>query len=97
MIEVGEMTATQVFEAVRELDGLASMLGMPDTERCSILGLSRDAYRSWHGGDVDAATPVPPELTRRLNYALPLMRRMAANMPMVPTGRSQNRLRPTVD
>ncbi len=97
MIEFHEMTSAQVSEAVRELDGLADMLGMPGAERYSILGLSRDAYHSWHDGNIDAATRVRPELARRLNYALPLMRRMAANMPMVPAGRSQNRPRPTVN
>ncbi len=97
MIELQEMTSAQVSEAVRELDGLANMLGMPGAERCSILGLSRDAYHSWHDGNIDLATRVAPELARRLNYALPLMRRMAANTPMVPAGRSQNRPRPAVN
>ena len=94
MAKVPFMTALQVSEAVQELDGLATTLGMPNAERCSILGLSRGAYRSWQDG-VYNATPLPaPGLIRRLTYALPLMRRMVANTPMVPVGRSQNRLRP---
>ena len=97
MAELSLMTSTQVSDAVQELDELANTLGMPVAERCSILGLSGGAYRSWCDADVDFAATVAPELIRRLSYALPLMRRMAANMPMVPAGRSQNRPRPTVN
>lgn len=97
MIELQEMTSVQASEAVQELDGLADMLGMPGAERYSILGLSRDAYHSWRNGNIDAYALVRPELARRLNYALPLMRRIAANTPMVPAGRSQNRPRPAVN
>ena len=96
MVNVTSMTAAQASEAAQELDELANLLGMPNAERCSILGLSRDAYRYWHDGDVNAAAPVAPELIRRLNYALPLMRRMAANTPMAALGYSQNWPSPTV-
>lgn len=94
MAEVPFMTSRQVSEAVQELDGLAATLGMPNAERCSILGLSRGAYFSWHDGVVDSAPLPAPGLIRRLTYALPLLRRMVANTPMVPVGRGQNRLRP---
>lgn len=94
MAEVPFMTSLQVSEAVQELDGLAATLGMPNAERYTILGLSRGAYLSWQDGVLDS-TPLPaPGLVRRLTYALPLMRRMVANTPMIPVGRSQNRLRP---
>ncbi len=94
MADVPFMTSLQVSEAVQELDGLAATLGMPDAERCSILGLSRGSYISWQDGMFDAVSLPAPGLIRRLTYALPLMRRMVANTPMVPVGRSQNRLRP---
>ncbi len=84
----------EVSAAVRELDELADTLGMPNAECCSILGLSRSAYRSWFLGEVDASTVAAPELVRRINYALPLMRRMAANMPVAPIGRDRARSRP---
>lgn len=96
MAEVPFMTSLQVSEAVQELDGLAAMLGMPNAERYSILGLSRGAYVSWQDGVVNTVPLPAPGLIRRLTYALPLMRRMVANTPMVPVGRSQNRLRPMV-
>ena len=38
MSEVLE-TPAQVSAAVRELDGLANLLGLPNRERCGILGL----------------------------------------------------------
>ncbi len=94
MAEVPFMTSRQVSEAVQELDGLAATLGMPNAERCSILGLSRGAYILWQDGVADSAPLPAPGLIRRLTYALPLMRRMVANTPMVPVGRSQNRPRP---
>ncbi len=72
-------TPAQVSAAVRELDRLASLLGMPNRERCGILGLNGPTYRSWYSGLVRAE--VTAELVRRLGYALPLMRRMASHVP----------------
>ena len=95
MTEVPFMTSLQVSEAVQELDGLAATLGMPNAERCSILGLSRGNYLSWQDGVSDSTSSPAPGLIRRLTYALPLMRRMVANTPMVRVGRSQNRPRPS--
>jgi len=95
MTEMSLSTPTQISIAVQELDELANELGMPKAERRSILGLSDCAYRSWWVGLFDTGTPIAPELIRRLSYALPLMRRMAANMPIVPAGRDQNRPRLT--
>jgi len=95
MTEMSLSTPTQISTAVQELDELANELGMPNAERRSILGLSDGAYRSWGVGLFDIGAPIAPELIRRLSYALPLMRRMAANMPMVPAGRDQNRSRLT--
>lgn len=86
-------TPAQVSAAVRELDGLASLLGMPSRERCGILGLNGPAYRSWYSGLIHAE--VTAELVRRLSYALPLLRRMAAHMPVGAMARDQNWLRAT--
>lgn len=60
-------------ELVAEFSTLADQLGMPDSERAGILGVSADAWRDW-----TPATPIPErraEYQRRLLYALPLMRR----------------------
>lgn len=94
MGELHAMTSMQVSKAVQELDALADTLRMPNTERCGILGLNFDAYRSWYDCDINMAATAAPELVRRLNYALPLMRRMVANTPTIPASRSQNWLRP---
>lgn len=97
MGDVHPMTSIQVSEAVQELDALADTLRMPNAERCSILGLNCDAYRSWHDRDGDVAEIAAPELVRRLNYALPLLRRMAANTPTLPAADSPNRPCPTLN
>ncbi len=97
MAEVVLMMSPQVAGAVLELDELANALEMPDTERCSILGLNYGAYRRWLLGDMDMNTTVAPELVRRINYALPLMRRMAANMLMLPVGRDHTGSGPPVN
>ena len=84
-------TSAQVSAAVRELDGLANLLGMPNRERCGILGLSGPAYRSWYSGLMHVE--ITAELVRRLGYALPLMRRMAAHSSAGVMARGQNRPR----
>lgn len=74
-------TPEQVAAAVQELDLLANTLGFPDQERCGILGLNGDTYRSWQSGKTRMEAPITAELVRRLSYALPLIRRMAAHAP----------------
>ena len=75
-------TPEQVSAAVRELDGLASLLGLPNQERCGNLGLTGSAYRLWYSGSMRAEILITAELVRRLGYALPLMRRMAVHTPV---------------
>lgn len=82
-------TPEQVSAAVRELDGLANLLGLPNQERCGILGLTGSAYRLWYSGALRAEILITAELVRRLGYALPLMRRMAAHTPTGAVARSQ--------
>ena len=86
-------TPEQVSAAVRELDGLANLLGLPNQERCGILGLTGSAYRLWYSGARRAEILIPAELVRRLGYALPLMRRMAAHTPTGAMALSQSRPR----
>lgn len=90
-------TSTQTVAETLEFDKLATTLGMPEVERRSILGLTESAYHAWRSGTVDLAAPIAPEFLRRLGYALPLMRRMAANLPMVPVSRIYDRPQPTVN
>ena len=82
-------TPEQVSAAVRELDSLAHLLGLPNQERCGILGLTGSAYRLWYTGALRAEILITAELVRRLGYALPLMRRMAAHTPIGAMARSQ--------
>ncbi len=94
MVGVSFETSAQVSAAVQELDGLADILRTPTSERHNILGLTKAAYRSWQAGNVQHSALGAPELVRRLSYALPLMRRMAAHVPPVALGRGFNRSRP---
>ncbi len=82
-------TPAQVSAAVRELDSLANLLGLPSQERCGILGLTGSAYRLWYTGAMRAEILISAELVRRLGYALPLMRRMAAHTSAGVMARSQ--------
>ena len=82
-------TPVQVSAAGRELDGLADLLGMPNPERCGILGLTGSVYRLWYNGSMRAEILITAELVRRLGYALPLMRRMASHTPVSVMARGQ--------
>lgn len=97
MAEFMPMTPSQVASGIRELDDLANVLCLPDQERRDILGLSGSTYRLWQSGLHTAVGLVAPELTRRLSYALPLMRRMAANLPSARMGYDGHQSRPMFD
>ena len=90
-------TPAQVSAAVQELDDLADLLGLPSRERCGILGLTGSAYRLWYAGSMRTEILITAELVRRLGYALPLMRRMAAHTASAAVGRSQDRPRAQQD
>lgn len=90
-------TSEQVAAAVQELDLLASTLGFPDQERCGILGLNGGTYRSWQSGKTRTDSKITAELVRRLSYALPLMRRMAAHTPASGFGHDHGRPGPMRD
>jgi len=96
-VEAELTTPIAVTAAIQEMDRLAFMLGMPESERQSVLGLSESAYKTWQSGAADPEAAIAPELARRLAYVLPLMRRMAANLPTLPPGRDLRRLFPKID
>ncbi len=81
MAQFLSMTPSEVASGVRELDNLANVLRLPDQERFDILNLSGSAYRLWQSSLHTVIGSAEPELVRRLSYALPLLRRMAANAP----------------
>ena len=70
-------------ERLREFDRMAGLLQMPSSERLGILNISEDLYLGLRNGNPAAITSVKPEFERRLSYALPLMRRLASNSPVV--------------
>ncbi len=77
------ITAAMVLEKLREFERVAAMLEMPSSERLGILNLSEEAYMVLRTGKMTATQYVKPELERRLSYALPLMRRLASNSPVL--------------
>ena len=75
--------AAVVLEKLREFDRVAGMLEMPSAERLGILNLSATEYTGLRSGNPESQQQVKPELERRLSYALPLMRRLASNSPVL--------------
>lgn len=82
----GFETPLQIKAAIQDFTRLANIMGMPEAEQRDVLGLSRDEVQSWEADTVDLRVPAPG-LVRRLGYALPLMRRMVANMASGRAGR----------
>ena len=72
-----------MLEKLREFDRVAGLLHMPAAERLGILNVSQDLYTGLRTGNPVSISNAKPELERRLTYALPLMRRLASNSPVV--------------
>ena len=75
--------AAALLEKLREFDRVAALLEMPRAERLGILNVSQETYSVLNHGDSSEQTVIQPELERRLSYALPLMRRLASNSPVL--------------
>ena len=73
-----QFTAASVFESLCEFDRVAGLLDMPLPERLGIMNVSEATYVSLRSGKLLDVHGTHSELTRRLSYALPLMRRLAA-------------------
>lgn len=76
-------------EKLSEFERVAGLLQMPASERLGILNVSEELYTGLRQGNPRSISQVQPEFERRLSYALPLMRRLASNSPVVglPTAR----------
>ena len=72
-----------VCETFSEFDRVANLLRMPESERLGILNVSAETYAGLRVGNPAALNAVQPETERRVSYALPLMRRLASNSPVV--------------
>jgi hypothetical protein len=90
MAERGTGTAV-VIEKIREFDRVATLLDIPRVERLGILNVADHVYAALCNGTFNSHQGIKPELERRLSYALPLMRRLAGNSPVVrPAASSSN-------
>ena len=72
-------TIAALIEKLREFDRLAISLELPLSEQLGILNVDEAAYAVLRSGETVPAELAKPELERRLNYALPLMRRLAGS------------------
>ena len=82
-MEQGSGTVAGLMEKLLEFNLYAALLDMPRNERLGILNLSDEVYAILKNGAPCPPSLVRPELERRLNYALPLMRKLACNSPVV--------------
>jgi len=63
---------------IHEFKSLADLLGMPESERCRVLGMTP---RQWaECSKPGAEGGIAPHQLRRMSYAIGLMRRAAANL-----------------
>ncbi len=77
------MSSRGVLDQLEEFDRVAGLLEMPAPERLAILNVSEEAYGALRSRAGNRDAFVKPELERRLSYALPLMRKLAHNAPVV--------------
>jgi hypothetical protein len=72
---------TQTPEVLDRIDAfvaVAQSLSMSERDECSLLGVRLREWRHWRAHTVAADAMPPAHMERRLAYALPLLRRMAA-------------------
>jgi hypothetical protein len=72
-----------VLEKILEFDRVATLLDIPRVERLGILNVADHTYSALCNGTFNINQGIKPELERRLSYALPLMRRLAGNSPVI--------------
>ncbi len=68
----------EVFDRIDAFVAVAGSLSMSERDECSLLGLRLREWRRWRAHTVEVDAVPPAFLERRLAYALPLLRRMAA-------------------
>jgi hypothetical protein len=71
-------TAGELFESIGDFLKLSALLDLTRPEEHTLLSLDTDNWEAWRNFSVPPNAEAPPLLVRRLNYALPLLRRMAA-------------------
>ncbi len=81
---------SKLIERIAEFERVAQGLSMPVEECCGILNVDRATYSALREGTLPPGASIGPDVERRLSYALPLMRRLASNMPGLRPGRVQS-------
>jgi hypothetical protein len=70
--------AGELFESIGDFLELSALLKLTRSEEHTLLSLDTGDWEAWRNFSVPQNAEAPPLLIRRLNYALPLLRRMAA-------------------
>lgn len=85
MAEPTSARVERLSSSFREFLHLADLLTLDDAERRAILGMTAAAWAAWRDGHPMRAAAAPTAaFERRMAYALPLMRRMAASDRTLP-------------
>ena len=85
MAEPTNTRVERLSASFREFLRLADLLALDDAERRAILGMTAAAWTAWRDGHPLHETAAPTAaFERRMAYALPLMRRMAASDRTLP-------------
>ncbi len=71
--------ARDFFDNIHKFLHLAEKLELSADEELALLSISDADWQNWRAFAVASGTKVPPLLERRMDYALQLLERMAAN------------------
>ena len=74
----GMTIATDLFGKIEEFLRLSQLLDLTRSEEHTLMSLGAGDWERWRNRSVAPNTPAPSLLVRRLDYALALLRRMAA-------------------
>lgn len=84
MADSGNAHVERLGICLREFLHLADELALDDNERRAILGMTASAWAAWRNGNPPRGAAPTAAFERRMTYALPLMRRMAASDRTMP-------------
>ena len=72
-------TAADLFSKIEEFLSLSNSLNLTLAEEQTLVSLDAEEWQRWRSRSVPPASAAPSLLIRRLDYAVALMRRMAAS------------------
>ncbi len=70
--------AGELFESLKDFQELSALLELTRSEEHILLSIDAEDWEAWRSFSIPRTEEAPPLLTRRLAYALSLLRKMAA-------------------